>query len=145
MSEAIPQHPPAMKVGGRRVSISSKSRAHVIPGGNSMNSGANGTENSDYPRPTAQETDRTPQKEEETPKKQKKQGHRAQDDKQFKENPSSKLDATRPTRDNLANKHGFGAAGRIGQPMSKGDCLRVHTCMRTFDTDILKDHDILMT
>ncbi|KAI5998179.1 hypothetical protein EDD15DRAFT_2244044 [Pisolithus albus] len=121
MSETVPQHSPqVLKVGGRRVSISSKSRAHVAPGGNSMNPSANGTENSDYPRPTTQDTDGAPQKEEEAPKKQKKQGHRGQDDKQFKDNFSRKLEATRPTRDNVANKHGFGAAGRIGQPMSKG-------------------------
>ncbi|KAI6120948.1 hypothetical protein EDD16DRAFT_1705450 [Pisolithus croceorrhizus] len=120
MSEVVPQHSPAVKVGGRRVSISSKSRTHAAPGGNSMNLGANETDNSDYPRPTNQDAERGPQKEEEAPKKQKKQGHRGQDDKQFKENPSRKLEATRPTRDNVSNKHGFGAAGRIGQPMSKG-------------------------
>ncbi|KIO07114.1 hypothetical protein M404DRAFT_998530 [Pisolithus tinctorius Marx 270] len=121
MSESISvQHPPAIKVGGRRLSISNKHKAHTIHGGNSTNPNSNGTENADYPRPTAHETDRTPQKEDEAPKKQKKQGHRARDDKQFKENPNKKLDAIQPTRDSVASKHGFGAAGRIGQPMSKG-------------------------
>lgn len=82
----------------------------------------NESEAADYPRPAAQgddQPDATPQKEEEAPKKEKKHDHGGHNEKRMKENPSHKLDATRPTRDHMANKHGFGAAGRIGQPAAK--------------------------
>ncbi|KAF8844186.1 hypothetical protein BDN67DRAFT_963305, partial [Paxillus ammoniavirescens] len=73
------QHPPALKVGGRRLSINSRPKPHA----NSKALPTNATdqaENTDYPRPTAQEAGEEqahppPHNEEEAPKKEKKHGH----------------------------------------------------------------------
>ena len=79
-------------------------------------------ENADYPRPAPQGEgdDQTqhppPHNEEETPKKDKKHGHGTHDKNRLKESGYGKLDATMPSKDHLGAKHGFGAAGRIGQP-----------------------------
>ncbi|KAG6329722.1 hypothetical protein ID866_9366 [Astraeus odoratus] len=118
MSDVVPHHLPAVKVGGRRLSVSAKAKPHTASVTSPKT--ASETESADYPRPAAQEQEQQEaHEEEEAPKKEKKHGHRGHDEKRLKENPSWKVEATRPTRDNISNRHSFGGAGRIGQPVSK--------------------------
>ncbi|KAL4068912.1 hypothetical protein V8B97DRAFT_770688 [Scleroderma yunnanense] len=114
----LAQHPAALKVGGRRLSISSKAKPYAT---STSPKTTTGSDNAEYPRPAQgdEQPDATPHKEEESPKKEKKHEHRGQNDKRLRENASHKLESTRPTRDHMTNKHGFGAAGRIAQPVSK--------------------------
>ncbi|KAH0837799.1 hypothetical protein J3R83DRAFT_5995 [Lanmaoa asiatica] len=141
MSDILPsQHPPAMRVGGRRLSISARHKPHNAPllrtrphqnSGGSSPTNTHPAENADYPRPAAQEegeeqaeaqtqqTHPPPHNEEEVPKKEKKHGHGGHDQNRLKESAYRKLDATMPSKDHLGSKHSFGAAGRIGQPTGK--------------------------
>jgi len=58
---------------------------------------------------------------EEPPKKEKRQGHGNHDnEKKVRESTYKKIEATMPTRDALGGKSGFGAAGRVLQPIGKG-------------------------
>ncbi|KAH7886352.1 hypothetical protein F5I97DRAFT_1255665 [Phlebopus sp. FC_14] len=122
MSDVMPaQHYPAMKVGGRRLSISSRPKHHTSSG-SAPTSAAEQTENTDYPRPAAQGEEQAhapPHNEEEAPKKEKKHGHKGTEERRLQESAYRKAVATQPTRDHAGGKHAFGAAGRIVQPMEK--------------------------
>ncbi|KAF8547561.1 hypothetical protein OG21DRAFT_1517244 [Imleria badia] len=117
------QHPPALRVGGRRLSISARPKPHNAPGTSSAPA-PNPAEDADYPRPAAQgdgddqAQHPPPHNEEEAPKKEK-HGHGSHDKNRLKESVYRKVDATTPSKDHLGAKQGFGAAGRIGQPMGK--------------------------
>ncbi|KAH7926834.1 hypothetical protein BV22DRAFT_1194051 [Leucogyrophana mollusca] len=121
MSDVISaQHPPAMKVGGRRLSVTSRPKPHVSSGSPPA-SPTTLPEETDYPRPAAPGDEHhhvPPPNEEEAPKK-KKHGHGNHDEKRLKESAFQKAEAARPTRDNNAPKGAFGAAGRIAQPAGK--------------------------
>ncbi|KAF8640519.1 hypothetical protein AX17_000181 [Amanita inopinata Kibby_2008] len=116
------QHPPAVKVGGRRLSLS-----RHRPQNASLSQGRAQGSNSpvpDYPRPAAPGEEQahpphTGPEEEVPPKKEKK--HNTHDNEQkMKELPQWKSEATRPTRDSVGGGKAFGAGGRIAQPAGKG-------------------------
>jgi len=127
MEAALAQHPPAMKVGGRRLSVS-KPKHHTPTEQPSAPSPAGQTPAAaDYPRPTGPggEHDSShvpPHNEEEVPKKEKKKHHHSTYDNERKmmETAFSKTAATRPTRDDLGNAKSFGGSGRIVQPQGIG-------------------------
>ncbi|KAJ3872293.1 hypothetical protein F5051DRAFT_161616 [Lentinula edodes] len=148
MSEisALAQHPPAVKVGGRRLSINSKPHTHRAQAtseeSDERNSSAvNNFELSrtnaaasepspvpfdDYPRPTSHsQNEENQEHREEVPhlRKDQKYGHGSNVGGGTESYPSSrKTEETMPTRD--YNVHGggksFGAGGRIVQPTGKG-------------------------
>jgi len=115
----LAQHPPAVKVGGRRLSVSKpKPRTNgPVPADTPAPEPESG--DVDYPRP-APPQDST-NNEEETPKKEKRQGHGNHDnDKKVRDGVHRKVEMTRPTRDAPGGKFGFGGAGRLVQPSGKG-------------------------
>ncbi|KIJ66618.1 hypothetical protein HYDPIDRAFT_109707 [Hydnomerulius pinastri MD-312] len=117
------QHAPAVKVGGRRLSVTSRPKPHAAPGTPPSNTNAE-AENTDYPRPTTQgegeeQVHAPPHNEEEVPKKEKKHGHGGHDERRLKESAYRKAEATMPSKSHSASKGSFGAGGRIGQPMGK--------------------------
>ncbi|KJA28293.1 hypothetical protein HYPSUDRAFT_211665 [Hypholoma sublateritium FD-334 SS-4] len=117
MSDNI-QHAPALKVGGRRLSISAKHKSPVHAAPSSVQ-----TENKDniaaddYPRPTAPTGDaplqQNHQHEEEVPPQKERK------EKKLQETAHWKTETTRPTRDShvASNIHGCGM--RISQPAGK--------------------------
>jgi len=119
----LAQHAPAMKVGGRRLSVSSKPRLHAASSFPTDN--ISQRENADYPRPAPpgegeEHAQAPPHNEEEAPKKEKKHGHGNHDDNRLKESIYRKIEGTRPTRDlSSGPKNSFGAGGRIAQPSGK--------------------------
>ncbi|OAX38124.1 hypothetical protein K503DRAFT_770817 [Rhizopogon vinicolor AM-OR11-026] len=118
----LTQHPPATKVGGRRLSVStSRPRPHANSGAPSNGSPPQ-AENTDYPRPAdhgEEEAHAPPHNEEEVPKKKKHHGHGSHDDNRLLESAYRKAEASRPTRDHVGGKNGFGGGGRISQPAGK--------------------------
>ncbi|KAG2337639.1 hypothetical protein BDR05DRAFT_1004895 [Suillus weaverae] len=118
---AVTQHSPAIRVGGRRLSVTSRPR----PRANSeaaANVGANQTEDTDYPRPAGhveEEAHAPPHNEEEIPKKRKHHGHGSHDDNRLQESAYRKTEASRPTKDHVGGKSGYGGGGRIAQPAGK--------------------------
>ncbi|KAG9308974.1 hypothetical protein JVU11DRAFT_11276 [Chiua virens] len=121
------QHPPALRVGGRRLSINTRPKLHTTLG-TAAPANTQPTEDADYPRPgatqgggeeQAEAETNHPQNEEEVPKKQKKRGHGDHDQNKLrlKESVLRRLDLTTvPSKDHLSSRHWFGAAGRISQP-----------------------------
>ncbi|KAF8808181.1 hypothetical protein BYT27DRAFT_7190309 [Phlegmacium glaucopus] len=124
----VAQHPPAMKVGGRRLSISMK---HKAPTPAEAVVTTPGTEDKkettvpDYPRPAPptaggetpqhQQVHRT--EEELPPKKEKKYNH--DNEKKVQEYSHWKTEITRPTRDISGGNKGQTMGVRIGQPAGK--------------------------
>jgi len=121
MANILAQHPPAVKVGGRRLSISAKHKPHT----NSESAPVqeiSAPENIDYPRPAAPGNEQThhsnpPHTEEEIPLKKEKKHENGL---KLKELAHRKAENTRPSRDVLGGKGGFGGAGRVLQPAGKG-------------------------
>ncbi|KAK2462857.1 hypothetical protein APHAL10511_005055 [Amanita phalloides] len=122
------QHPPAIKVAGRRLSLSGRHArsTHNTTSSARRNAAGHNSPIPDYPRP-APPGEEHPDPlhtgpEEEVPKKEKK--HNMHDnEKKIRESPFWKAGMTQPTRDTGAGKMGlagFGAGGRIGQPAGKG-------------------------
>ncbi|KAF9011313.1 hypothetical protein BDQ17DRAFT_1345938 [Cyathus striatus] len=118
------QHPPAVKVGGRRLSITSKPKPHVLSEPIIMQSADNEPDASqlDYPRPAppGSETERQHkehhQRQEDERKEKKHHLHDGQKDYAF-----WKAESTRPTRDPQSVLSKSPTAGvRIGQPAGKG-------------------------
>ncbi|KAF5332649.1 hypothetical protein D9611_005206 [Ephemerocybe angulata] len=91
---ALPSHPPAIKVGGRRLSVNTRPKPQA--------SGAEAA--------TESPTDTKEEGEEESPKKEKKIN--------FDKHAQRKADNTRPTRDTQGNFKSFSGA-RIAQPAGK--------------------------
>jgi len=125
MEGTIAQHPPAMKVGGRRLSMSIKHKptisaeaAVITPETEDRKE----TTAPDYPRPTprtvadeaAQQQVHT-NEEELPPRKEKKCNH--DKDNRF---PHRKTETTRPTRDVQEGNKSQRMGLRIGQPAGKG-------------------------
>jgi len=118
MDHALAQHPPAVKVGGRRLSVS-KPKPHINPVPVDAPASEQTSEDTDYPRPAPPQD--LVDNQEEPPKKEKRQGHGNHDnEKKMREGTYKKMDATRPTRDAIGGKVGFGGAGRVLQPSGKG-------------------------
>jgi len=120
MADAIlVSHPPAMKVGGRRLSISSKPKSHPHTETKDTETAKEETVNADdYPRP-APPTGEAPlqhahqhNEEEVPPKKERKE-------KKMQELAHKKVEMTRPTRDIQAGNKGHGMGIRIAQPAGK--------------------------
>jgi hypothetical protein len=122
------QHPPAMKVGGRRLSLSMP--RHKAPIEPAVTNATQETEDKkettvlDYPRPvplTAVEQAAQQQvhrnEEELPPKKEKKNNHH--NDKKVQEYAHRKNETTQPTRDMSRGNKDQKMGLRIGQPASK--------------------------
>ncbi|ETW86627.1 hypothetical protein HETIRDRAFT_114088 [Heterobasidion irregulare TC 32-1] len=132
MATHIAQHPPAMRVGGRRLSLPSRPRPVVTSvilaprdGGHS----APGTpgEPPDYPRPAPpgaeHELDHEhTHTEEEIPKKEKKQGNGShENERRMRESAHRKAEENRPRKEGWApGGKTIGGGGRIAQPAGKG-------------------------
>ncbi|KAJ7696811.1 hypothetical protein B0H17DRAFT_1053143 [Mycena rosella] len=121
----IAHHPPAIKVGGRRLSVSTKHKSHPAPE-QAPAAPAQPAEvpavDADYPRPAAptgagvEEPAHVPPPpyiEDEPPRKEKKHDT----ERKLMELAQRKAEMTRPTRDLKNTGKGFGGAGRIAQPM----------------------------
>ncbi|KZT73440.1 hypothetical protein DAEQUDRAFT_662356 [Daedalea quercina L-15889] len=118
---ALPQHPPAMKVGGRRLSISSRPKPHASEG---KPPSPRGEEPADYPRPAAPGEDGPHNHEphDEVPKKEKKRGSGGDEhERRLQENLYRKAEQNRPRKDFHAakNLNAVGAGGRIAQPIGR--------------------------
>ncbi|KAG5717981.1 hypothetical protein E4T56_gene1727 [Termitomyces sp. T112] len=122
MTSPSATHPPAIKVGGRRLSVSSRPKhaATTEP------TTASPSPPTDYPRPvhTTTGTDEQahapppPHHEDEPPKKEKRhQNH--EHEKHLRDLAQRKSEATRPSKDLMGGNKGFGAAGRIAQPAGR--------------------------
>jgi len=126
------QHPPAMKVGGRRLSISARHKAP--PAAEPTKTDKEGSEPADYPRPapppgtTTTESD-TNINTNEAPPNVVNNNHeddippppkKERVDKKMEELAHRKVEMTRPTKDVHAASRGSGQNMRIGQPAGKG-------------------------
>lgn len=130
MTEAKARHPPAMKVGGRRLSLSMPRHKAPISAETAVTNTTPETEDKkkpivpDYPRPvplTAAEKAAQQQvhrnEEESPPKKEKKHNHH--NDKRVQEYAHGKNETTQPTRDMSGGNKDQKMGIRIGQPASK--------------------------
>ncbi|KAH9926429.1 uncharacterized protein B0H18DRAFT_1006054 [Fomitopsis serialis] len=118
----LPQHPPAMKVGGRRLSISSRPRPHLTAEGKLPS--PSGEEPADYPRPAApgEEAPHDHDGHDEVPKKEKKRGSGGDEhERRLQESLSRKAEQNRPRRDlhGARNLNAVGGGGRIAQPIGR--------------------------
>ncbi|KAG1783438.1 hypothetical protein EV702DRAFT_1191861 [Suillus placidus] len=118
---AVTQHSPAKwAVAG---SQSPRARGLVPTRKLLANVGANQTEDTDYPRPAGhieEEAHAPPHNEEEIPKKRKHHGQGSHDDNRLQESAYRKAEASRPTKDHVGGKSGYGGGGgRIAQPAGK--------------------------
>jgi len=118
------QHPPAVKVGGRRLSISAKHKTHstTVTSEPAPVKAGLGPEN-DYPRPTAPGDGQIhhhnpPHTEEEVPSKEKHWNHESE--LKLRDMAHRKTESTRPSKDMIGVNKGYGAGGRIAQPAGKG-------------------------
>ncbi|KAF9469520.1 hypothetical protein BDZ94DRAFT_1242596 [Collybia nuda] len=124
MAEIISsQHLPAVKVGGRRLSVSSKPKHHA-PAEPSPVEPETAPETLDYPRPAPPGEEQVHahpplHTEEDNIKKDRKHGSHENEQK-LKELAHHKAEMTRPTKDVAGGHKGFGAGGRIAQPAGKG-------------------------
>ncbi|KAI0789497.1 hypothetical protein C8Q75DRAFT_807127 [Abortiporus biennis] len=115
---------PALKVGGRRLSTTSKVKPHVAAAETKTPSPpASDNERQDYPRP-APPGEQPPAHEhphddhEEVPKREKKKGHVAAEHE--KQDLYHKAEQNRPSKDLGMNaRHNVGGGGRITQPAGK--------------------------
>ncbi|KAH9830459.1 uncharacterized protein C8Q71DRAFT_886281 [Rhodofomes roseus] len=118
----LPPHPPAMKVGGRRLSISSRPKPHFSAEGKPPS--PSGEEPADYPRPAPPGEDGPHNHEhhDEVPKKEKKRGGGGDDhERRLQESLYRKAEQNRPRRDlhGAKNLNAVGAGGRIAQPIGR--------------------------
>ncbi|KAG6916872.1 hypothetical protein DXG01_004853, partial [Tephrocybe rancida] len=111
------------KVGGRRLSISSKPK-HTAP---AEPAPAEPSPPADYPRPVHTGTGAEdqvhappPHHEDEAPPKKEKKHMNHETEKHLRDLAQRKVEATRPSKDSIGGHNkGFGAAGRIAQPAGK--------------------------
>ncbi|KAJ7083321.1 hypothetical protein B0H15DRAFT_850573 [Mycena belliarum] len=116
----IAHHPPAIKVGGRRHSISSKHKPHTAPERAQSVPADAEVEPTDYPRPAApqagDEAAHVPPHNDERDEAPRKHLHDSEQ-RRLLELAQRKAEMARPTRDAKNSGKGFGGAGRIAQPM----------------------------
>jgi len=114
------QHPPAIKVGGRRLSISTKPKTQHHAETNNPEAANEQAAAPDYPRPAPPTGDQEPpphhhqHNEEEVPPK------KERTEKKLQELAHRKVEMTRPTRDVPSASKGHTVNMRIGQPAGKG-------------------------
>ncbi|KAI9066539.1 hypothetical protein FKP32DRAFT_1565627 [Trametes sanguinea] len=114
MADTLVQHPPAMKVGGRRLSVTSRPKPAVHAAEPQRASPGPETP-TDYPRPAPPGEQQAHKEEEEVPKR--KQGNGGDEhERRIQESLYRKAEANRPTRDFKAGGKPVGAGGRISQP-----------------------------
>ncbi|KAG6815907.1 hypothetical protein H0H87_010353 [Tephrocybe sp. NHM501043] len=109
-----------VKVGGRRLSVSSKPR-HAAPA-EPTRADPSPPAAADYPRPVhaeGAEDHPPPHHDDEVPPKKEKKHMNHDAEKHMRDLAQRKLDATRPSKDMMGGQKGFGAAGRIAQPAGK--------------------------
>ncbi|KAJ6617418.1 hypothetical protein B0H10DRAFT_2033319 [Mycena sp. CBHHK59/15] len=115
----IAQHPPAIRVGGRRLSVSTKHKPHPAPDPTPAAAPAPVDEPVvDYPRPAppaaGEDAPVPPPHHEEEPQR---KDRRHEDERKLMVLAQRKAEMTRPTRDAKSGGKAFGGAGRIAQPM----------------------------
>ncbi|OCH93001.1 hypothetical protein OBBRIDRAFT_885862 [Obba rivulosa] len=123
MAEPATQRAPAMKVGGRRLSISSRPKPHPAPVEATPASPV-ADEPTDYPRPAP--PGEQPPREDEPPKKEKKRGNGGDEhERRLQEDLYRKAEQNRPRRDmhGRGNPSSVGGAGKTGQPAGKSMTL----------------------
>ncbi|CDO76491.1 hypothetical protein BN946_scf184615.g17 [Trametes cinnabarina] len=114
MADALVQHPPAMKVGGRRLSVTSRPKPTVHAAEPQKMSPGPDTP-TDYPRPAPPGEQQVQKDEEEVPKR--KQGNGGDEhERRIQESLYRKAEANRPTKDFKSGGKAIGAGGRISQP-----------------------------
>jgi len=117
----LAQHPPVVKVGGRRLSVSKpKPRTNGPTDPPAPAPAPESTfEDNDYPRPAPPHDINND--EGEPPKRERRQGHGNHGGgKKVRECVHRKTEPAKPTRDVIGGKIGFGGAGRLLQPGGKG-------------------------
>ncbi|KAJ3771421.1 hypothetical protein FB446DRAFT_740500 [Lentinula raphanica] len=142
---SLAQHPPAVKVGGRRLSINSKPHIHhSMHSPSEVNESAIDTSNpsysaaepvssptfDDYPRPIHHSEESKQNSEEQAEHHKEKIPHFRREQKRVPSGPgvagmekfthNKKGEETMPTREHSGGGHSFGAGGRIVQPAGKG-------------------------
>ncbi|KAI0321285.1 hypothetical protein OF83DRAFT_1100613 [Amylostereum chailletii] len=110
------QHPPAIRVGGRRLSMPSRPKPVMATDVEMPNSPVD-VEPVDYPRPAPPGEEHHPHTEEEAPKKEKKQGHDSEH--RLRESAMRKVPENRPTKEIFAGGKTVGGGGRISQPTGR--------------------------
>jgi len=126
MPETIAQHPPAMKVGGRRLSTTTRPKPPAPEPAKAPTPPAE-QERPDYPRPAppGEQPQHDPahvhDDHEEIPKKDKKQGHGAlEHERRLQESALKKAEQNRPSKNMGAGaRNNVGGGGRISQPAGK--------------------------
>ncbi|EED80327.1 predicted protein [Postia placenta Mad-698-R] len=119
--EALIQHPPAMRVGGRRLSTTTRPKPQSSTETKSPSPPA---EAPNYPRPAPpgeQPPPHDPQ-EDEVPKKERKKGGGGDEhERRLQESLYRKAEQNRPSRDGhtAKNVNAVGGGGRIGQPAGR--------------------------
>ncbi|KAI0721192.1 hypothetical protein C8Q72DRAFT_860818 [Fomitopsis betulina] len=120
MCESRINHNLIVKVGGRRLSISSRPKPH---GAGDKSPSSKGEDAADYPRPAAPGDDapHNHEQHEEVPKKEKKRGSGGDEhERRLQENLYRKAEQNRPRKDFHGVKaNAVGAGGRIAQPLGR--------------------------
>ncbi|KAJ8472330.1 hypothetical protein ONZ51_g8586 [Trametes cubensis] len=117
MADALVQHPPAMKVGGRRLSVTSRPK-HVAATAEPEKMSPGADTPTDYPRPAPPGEQQQHKEEEEAPKK--KQGNGGDEhERRIQESLYRKAEVNRPTREFKSGGKAVGGGGRISQPAGK--------------------------
>ncbi|KAI0066579.1 hypothetical protein BV25DRAFT_1835595 [Artomyces pyxidatus] len=125
MASAATQHTPAIRVGGRRLSLPSRPK----PPPPSEVAAPSPGEPADYPRPAPPSEEQhahyeqdqvPPHTEEELPKKEKKQGNGMHDnERRLRESAQRKAEGNRPRKEIIGGGKTVGGGGRISQPGGK--------------------------
>ncbi|KAI0640212.1 hypothetical protein C8Q77DRAFT_1085346 [Trametes polyzona] len=118
MTDALAQHPPAMKVGGRRLSVTSRPKPTAIPAeARSVSPEADAPV--DYPRPAPPGEQQQQRKDDEDIPKKKQGSGGDEHDRRLQESLYRKAEHNRPTREFKGTPKTVGAGGRISQPAGK--------------------------
>ncbi|TFK70046.1 hypothetical protein BDN72DRAFT_568152 [Pluteus cervinus] len=117
---ALIAHAPAVKIGGRRLSLSNKPKTQS-PFATLRAKSASPVGAEDYPRPAApgEEPHQVLHNEDEAPLKKDKKRGQQENEKKLRELSHWKVDTTRPTKDAQSGNRTYGANGRIAQPAGK--------------------------
>ncbi|EMD32585.1 hypothetical protein CERSUDRAFT_87901 [Gelatoporia subvermispora B] len=117
MAEVPAQRAPAMKVGGRRLSVTTRPKPHPAPAEAKPPSPDADTP-TDYPRPAPPGEQH--EHEEEPPRKEKRRGNGGDEhERRLQEDLYRKAEQNRPRRDVHGRRNSVGGGGRISQPAGK--------------------------
>ncbi|KAI0354757.1 hypothetical protein OH77DRAFT_1425874 [Trametes cingulata] len=118
MADALVQHPPAMKVGGRRLSVTSRPKPVVAPAEARRPSPDPDTP-TDYPRPAPPGEQQQQQRREEEDVPKRKQGSGGDEhERRMQESLYRKAEHNRPTKEKSGPRMS-GAGAKINQPAGK--------------------------